>query len=231
METLDFSIKEMNLAMRDESPHKLLKWAYQQFGEKMILACSFGAEDVALVDMLCKVVEKPRIFYLDTNKHFHETYETRDRLSEKYRIDFIQMLPALTLEQQADKFGDELWLTDPNQCCAIRKVEPLTRVLKNEGAWITGIRRQQSATRAHSEQIEWDEKFQLVKINPLVYWTLEDVWNYIHLFEVPYNSLHDQNYPSIGCAVCTKPVKPGEDPRSGRWTGFSKTECGLHKGD
>lgn len=231
MEILDFSIVEVNRSMKDESPHKLLRWAYQQFGEQMVLACSFGAEDVALVDMLCKVVEKPRIFYLDTDKHFEETYETRDRLAAKYKIEFIQMKPAITLKEQAESFGDQLWATDPNRCCAIRKVEPLTRILKEQKAWITGIRREQSVTRANAEQVEWDERFQLVKINPLVYWSLEDVWNYIHIFEVPYNSLHDQDYPSIGCSVCTKPVRPGEDPRSGRWSGFAKTECGLHKGD
>ncbi|MEW9670748.1 phosphoadenylyl-sulfate reductase [Ammoniphilus sp. 3BR4] len=231
MEILDFSIEEVNRSMKDESPHKLLRWAYQQFGEQMVLACSFGAEDVALVDMLCKVVEKPRIFYLDTDKHFEETYETRDRLAAKYKIEFIQMKPAITLKEQAESFGDQLWATDPNRCCAIRKVEPLTRILKEQKAWITGIRREQSVTRANAEQVEWDERFQLVKINPLVYWSLEDVWNYIHIFEVPYNSLHDQDYPSIGCSVCTKPVRPGEDPRSGRWSGFAKTECGLHKGD
>ncbi|WP_134699925.1 phosphoadenylyl-sulfate reductase [Ammoniphilus sp. YIM 78166] len=231
MEILEFSMEKINDSMKHESPHKLVRWAYDQFGGQMVLACSFGAEDVVLVDILCKVVDKPNIFYLDTDKHFQETYETRDRLAAKYGIQFIEMKPMITLEQQAEKYGEELWKTDPNRCCAIRKVEPLTRVLKDYKAWITGIRREQSVTRAHAQQVEWDEKFELVKLNPLVHWTTDDVWNYIRLFDVPYNSLHDKNYPSIGCSVCTNPVRPGEDPRSGRWTGFAKTECGLHKGD
>ena len=108
-------------------------------------------------------------------------------------------------------------------------VEPLTRVLKEFDAWITGIRRDQAPTRANANMIEWDEKFQLAKVNPLAKWSWSDVWTYINLYEVPYNPLHDQNYPSIGCTHCTKPVTPGQDPRSGRWQGNAKTECGLHK--
>jgi len=212
-----------------EDPKKLLKEAYHLFSEGVILACSFGAEDVVLVDMVCKIVESPRIFYLDTNLHFQETYDTRDRLTAKYGVEFIQVKPDLTLEQQAEKYGDKLWEREPNQCCAIRKVEPLQRILNRNKAWITGIRREQSITRANAQRVEWDSKFQLLKFNPLVEWTNEQVWEYIKTHQVPYNPLHDQHYPSIGCSVCTKPVRPGEDPRSGRWAGFTKTECGLHK--
>lgn len=227
---LDFSLEEINQQFQHESPEQLLGWASQKFGEQLVLACSFGAEDVVLVHMLSKVTASPQVFYLDTNKHFQETYDTRDRLAERYGIQFIEVQPLITLEEQAEKYGDRLWERDPNLCCSIRKVEPLTRVLEGKKAWVTGIRREQAYTRAQAQQVEWDDKFQLVKFNPLAYWTVEEVWSYIRQNEVPYNPLHDQHYPSIGCAVCTKPVKPGEDPRSGRWAGFGKTECGLHKG-
>lgn len=215
--------------LESKTPEEILTAASEKFGTEVILASSFGAEDVVLVDMLSKVAPETPIFYLDTNKHFKETYETRDRLQERYGITFIQMLPILTLEEQAKIYGDELWKSDPNQCCNIRKVEPLTRILSQYQAWITGIRRDQAPTRANAKKVEWDAKFQLVKFNPLASWTSKDVWRYIHDNNVPYNPLHDQNYPSIGCEVCTRQVLPGEDPRAGRWSGFTKTECGLHK--
>lgn len=229
-QVFDFSLEEMNRQFRNKSPKQLLKWASEKFGDELVLACSFGAEDVVLVHMLSEVTASPKVFYLDTNKHFQETYDTRDRLAERYGIQFIQVQPLITLEEQAEKHGDGLWERDPNLCCAIRKVEPLTRTLKGKKAWITGIRREQAYTRAHAQQVEWDDKFQLVKFNPLAYWSGDEVWSYIRENEIPYNPLHDQYYPSIGCAVCTKPVMPGQDPRSGRWAGFGKTECGLHKG-
>jgi phosphoadenosine phosphosulfate reductase len=225
----EFPTMEWNTLMEEKSPQEIIAWAHRCFGSDLVLACSFGAEDVAMVDMYCKVTENPRIFYLDTDKHFDETYETRDKLAQKYGISFIQVKSLLSLEQQAERHGEELWKVDPNLCCGIRKVEPLTRILQKQKAWITGIRRQQSPTRANAQKVERDEKFNLVKINPLVDWTEDDVWNYIRSENVPYNPLHDQNYPSIGCSVCTLPVKEGEDARAGRWAGTVKTECGLHR--
>ncbi|GAB7388567.1 phosphoadenylyl-sulfate reductase [Bacillaceae bacterium] len=222
-------IRDFAERMESESPEAILAWAVRTFGEKITLACSFGAEDVVLVDMLVRIDPKASIFFLDTDKHFRETYETKERLEEKYQISFIRMKPQLTLEEQAKKYGDELWKRDPNLCCNIRKVEPLQRILSRYDAWITGIRREQAPTRANAKKVEWDRKFGLVKVNPLADWTWEDVWNYIREHDVPYNPLHDRNYPSIGCEVCTRPVRPGEDLRAGRWSGFDKTECGLHK--
>ncbi|UUZ82105.1 phosphoadenylyl-sulfate reductase [Paenibacillus sp. P26] len=211
-----------------QSPEALLAWAVERF-PNITLACSFGAEDVVLVDMLQKVSPKTDIFYLDTNVHFKETYETRDRPQQHYGVEFVQVLPKLTLEEQAAEHGEELWKSNPNQCCNIRKVDPLTDILKNYDAWITGIRRDQAPTRANAKKVEYDVKFGLVKFNPLADWTSEDVWNYIRSNNVIYNPLHDRNYPSIGCEHCTRPVAAGEDPRAGRWAGFEKTECGLHK--
>ncbi|NOV00558.1 phosphoadenylyl-sulfate reductase [Paenibacillus planticolens] len=212
----------------NQSPEAVLKLAVETFSS-LTLACSFGAEDVVLVDMLQKINPNVDIFYLDTNVHFPETYDTRDRLEQHYGTKFVQVLPKLTLEEQAEKFGDELWKNDANQCCNIRKVDPLTDILKNYDAWITGIRRDQAPTRANAKKVEYDVKFGLIKFNPLAGWTSEDVWNYIRENDVIYNPLHDRNYPSIGCTHCTRQVAEGEDPRAGRWANIEKTECGLHK--
>jgi phosphoadenosine phosphosulfate reductase len=209
-----------------------LKDAIKRFAPKIVVACSFGAEDVVLVDMVHRIDPSIPLFYLDTDFLFPETYETRDRIIQQYALkpaQVIQVQSLLTPDQQAAQHGPALWSTEPDRCCQLRKVEPLTRVLKGYDAWITGIRRDQSPTRANAGLIEWDGKFQLVKVNPLARWTWADVWTYIKVYEVPYNPLHDQNYPSIGCTHCTAPVAPGEDPRAGRWKTFTKTECGLHK--
>jgi phosphoadenosine phosphosulfate reductase len=211
-----------------QSPEALLRLAVETF-PSLTLACSFGAEDVVLVDMLQKINPNVDIFYLDTNVHFAETYATRDRLEQHYGTKFVQVLPKLTLDEQAAQFGDELWKSNANQCCNIRKVDPLTDILKNYDAWITGIRRDQAPTRANAKKVEYDVKFGLIKFNPLASWTSEDVWNYIRENDVIYNPLHDQNYPSIGCTHCTRQVAVGEDPRAGRWADSDKVECGLHK--
>lgn len=212
----------------DQDSQSLLAWAVDRF-PKLTLACSFGAEDVVLVDMLQKISPQTDIFYLDTDLHFKETYETRDRLAQKYGIRFVRVMPELTLDQQAQQYGGELWKQNPNECCNLRKVLPLTKILSKYESWITGIRRDQAATRANAKKVEYDVKFGLIKINPLADWTSEDVWNYIQANDLIYNPLHDRYYPSIGCEKCTRPVMPGEDPRAGRWSGFAKTECGLHK--
>lgn len=221
-------IKEASERFESKTPQELIQWAVETF-PSITLACSFGAEDVVLVDMLSRIKPKAEIFYLDTDFHFKETYETRDRLQEKYNVSFIQAKPRLTPEQQAEQHGAELWASDANLCCNIRKVEPLTTILGQYDAWITGIRRDQAPTRANARKVEYDTKFGLVKFNPLAGWTWDDVWNYIHANDVIYNPLHDRNFPSIGCEYCTREVKPGEDPRAGRWSGSEKTECGLHK--
>ncbi|MGH7428717.1 MAG: phosphoadenylyl-sulfate reductase, partial [Candidatus Methylomirabilaceae bacterium] len=159
------------------------------------------------------------------------TYELRDRIVDRYGLlpsQMIQVTSLFTPDEQAARYGEALWSRDPDQCCQLRKVEPLARALNGYAAWITGIRRDQVITRANAGLVEWDKKFQLIKFNPLAKWSQADVWTYIRANEVPYNPLHDRNYPSIGCTYCTAPVLPGEDPRSGRWKNFEKTECGLH---
>jgi len=221
-------IREKAEAFEGASPETVIQWAVDTF-PNITFACSFGAEDVVLVDMLQKISPRTDIFYLDTDFHFQETYDTRDKIADKYGLKFVQVKPLLTPEEQAAQHGDELWRSDPNACCNIRKVEPLTRILGQYEAWITGIRRDQAPTRANARKVEYDTKFGLVKFNPIAAWTSEDVWAYIREHGLIYSPLHDQHYPSIGCEYCTRPVMPGEDPRAGRWAGNEKTECGLHK--
>ena len=225
-------LKRVSDAFESQQPQDVLAEAIKRFAPNIVLACSFGAEDVVLVDMVHRIDPSIPLFYLDTDFLFPETYATRDRIIQQYALkpaQVIQVQSLLTPDQQAAQHGPALWSTEPDRCCQLRKVEPLTRVLKGYDAWITGIRRDQSPTRANAGLIEWDSKFQLVKVNPLARWTWSDVWTYIKVYEVPYNPLHDQDYPSIGCTHCTAPVAPGDDPRAGRWKTFTKTECGLHK--
>ncbi|MCM3342391.1 phosphoadenylyl-sulfate reductase [Paenibacillus sp. MER TA 81-3] len=209
-------------------PEEVIAEAVQAF-PNLTFACSFGAEDVVLVDMLQRLSPSTDIFYLDTEFHFDETYNTRNRISERYDLEFVRVAPELSPEAQAEAYGDQLWLNNSNLCCNLRKVEPLTGILSKYDAWITGIRRDQARTRANAKKVEYDTKFGLIKFNPLAAWSWEDVWNYIHSHNVIYNPLHDLNYPSIGCIHCTRAVQPGEDPRAGRWSGSEKVECGLHK--
>jgi phosphoadenosine phosphosulfate reductase len=225
-------LKTWGESFEAKQPPEIVAAAIERYAPKIVLACSFGAEDVVLMDMVHRINPSVPLFYLDTEFLFPETYATRDRVIERYQLkpeQVIQVKSLLTPEAQMEQHGEALWTRHPDQCCELRKVEPLTRVLKGFDAWITGIRRGQSPARANAKLIEWDQKFQLVKVNPLAKWTWEDVWTYIRVYEVPYNELHDRHYPSIGCTHCTSPVMPGEDPRAGRWKNFTKIECGIHK--
>ena len=228
----DEALKALSASFESRQPQDVLAYALGQYEPNIVLACSFGAEDVVLVDMIQKINPRTNLFYLDTDFLFKETHEVRDRLIAKYGLrpeQVIQVKSLLTPDQQAAQHGEALWSRNPDQCCQLRKIEPLTRVLNGYAAWITGIRRDQAPSRANAGLVEWDQKFNLVKFNPLAKWKSEEVWAYIKVHEVPYNELHDRHYPSIGCTHCTAPVMPGEDPRSGRWKNFAKTECGLHK--
>jgi phosphoadenosine phosphosulfate reductase len=228
----DTELKRLSDSFEDKQPWDVLDYALKTFAGRIVLACSFGAEDVALVDMIHRIDSSVPLFYLDTDFLFPETLETRDRIVARYHLkdeQVVRVQSLFTPDQQAAQYGEALWRSQPDQCCQLRKIEPLGRVLSTYAAWITGIRRDQALTRAGAGIIEWDKKFNLIKVNPLARWTSEQVWTYIQLHEVPYNVLHDRNYPSIGCTHCTTPVAPGDDPRSGRWKNFTKTECGLHK--
>lgn len=216
-------------SLRQEHPLKIIEHMIDKLGENSLtFACSFGAEDVALLDMVLKVNREIDVFYLDTELLFPETYELIQTLSERYNKSFIQVKSDLSLSDQSEHYGDCLWERDPDLCCQLRKVNPLKKILQHYQGWITGIRREQSKTRRYTEVVEWDSTMDLIKINPLAFWKSKQVWAYIMENQIPYNPLHDQNYPSIGCVPCTRPIRPGEDFRAGRWSGKAKVECGLH---
>lgn len=206
----------------------VLAWGFDTFGNEVAISSAFGAEGMALIDMASKLRKRFRLFTLDTEFLFPESYNLMDRVERKYGITIEKTYSLVSPEEQERIHGVAVWSRDPDQCCNLRKIQPLRRKLGELRAWITSIRRDQTAARASAHKIEWDENFGLVKINPLVDWTSAQVWQYIRGHDVPYNPLHKLGYPSIGCTHCTRPVGPGEDARAGRWSGFEKTECGLH---
>jgi phosphoadenosine phosphosulfate reductase len=221
-------IAEVQAEAESWTPQQVLKWAFDTFGSNVAISSAFGAEGMVLIDMASRVRKDFRLFTIDTEFLFPETYNLMDRIEQKYGISIEKVYSLLSPETQEFTHGDALWARDPDLCCRLRKVEPLRRKLQELSAWITSIRRDQTSARSGAHRIEWDAKFGLVKVNPIVDWTSKQVWRYIHEHDVPYNELHNQDFPSIGCTHCTRAVKPGEDPRAGRWPGFSKTECGLH---
>ncbi len=228
-ETTETELKLLADQFEDAAPEATLRWAMAEFGPEVALATGFGAEGCVLIDILAGIDRRARIFYLDTDLLFPETYALIKRLEARYHVSFERRASHLSLEGQEGAYGARLWEREPDKCCRLRKVEPLIETLAVLRAWITGIRRDQSPARAGAGVIERDGKFGLIKINPLVRWTAIDVWKYLVKHDVPSNPLHDQGFPSIGCVPCTTPVHPGEDPRAGRWRGAGKTECGLHK--
>ena len=204
----------------------VLRWAVDTFGDRFVLASSMG--DGLLAHLVASVASGVDVLFLDTGYHFAETIGTRDAVAQVYDVNVRTMLPLLTVAQQDDAHGERLYERDPNACCALRKVEPLARGLADYTAWASGIRRDEAATRRDIGVVEWDAKREMVKVNPIAAWTAADVDAYVAEHGVLVNPLADDGYPSIGCAPCTRRVAPGEDPRSGRWAGTSKTECGLH---
>lgn len=184
---------------------------------------------MVLIHLIYQVKKNAQIVFLDTDLHFQETYDLIDRVQAKYPELRIKMKkPELTLEEQSEAYSPALWKKDPNQCCYIRKIKPLEEVLGGATAWISGLRRSQSKSRSNTDFVNKDERFKSIKVCPLIYWSEDDIWNYIKQHDLPYNELHDHHYPSIGCIPCTEQVFNSDDPRAGRWSNFEKTECGLH---
>jgi phosphoadenosine phosphosulfate reductase len=210
------------------TPEQVLSWAFKRFRNEIAIASAFGAEGMVLIDMASRQRFNFRLFTLDTQFLFPETYNLMDQIEKRYGIKIERVYPLLSPEVQERLYEPRLWSRSPDRCCELRKVEPLRRKLAELRAWITSIRRDQTSVRANAQKIEWDTTFGLVKINPIAVWSSQQVWSYIREHRVPYNPLHDQNYPSIGCTHCTRTVMSGENPRAGRWPGFAKTECGLH---
>jgi phosphoadenosine phosphosulfate reductase len=212
--------------------YEVLKWAYDSYGYNIIYSCSFGAEGMILIDLISKVRPDAKIVFLDTDLHFQETYDLIDRVKERYpELNIELKKPDLTLDEQSEQYGPALWKKDPNQCCYIRKIKPLEEVLSGATAWVSGLRREQSPSRQNTDFLNKDERFKSIKVCPLIHWTWDDVWQYIERHDLNYNELHDFNYPSIGCIPCTSAVSASGDSREGRWSGFGKTECGLHTVD
>ncbi len=209
------------------SASEVLEWAFNEFGERHYIACSFQKTSSVMVHLATTVNPGARFFYLDTGLLFEETYATRDRLEEHFGISFDRWA-GITLEEQAKLYGERLWERDVELYHRIRKVEPMGRALAGVDCWAAGVRRQDSAARAHAPKLLWDEHFGLWKMNPLADWTERDVWSHIYHHDIPYNPLHDEGYPSIGCRPLTRPVRPGESDRDGRQFGSGKTECGIN---
>jgi phosphoadenosine phosphosulfate reductase len=202
---------------------EVLKYAVDRFHPRLIVACSFQKEASVVLDLLLGIAPDARVFTLDTHVLFPETYETWKRVEERYGIE-VEVFQGPSLGRQAQTHGDRLWERDPDACCDIRKVQPLNRALADVDAWIAGLRRDQSPSRAGTPKLTWDAKHARWKFNPLADWTDADVWRYITEHDVPYNPLHDEGYAAIGCTHCTVPGAG----RDGRWAGTGKTECGLH---
>jgi phosphoadenosine phosphosulfate reductase len=208
------------------SAQEVLRWAVDTFGDGFAIASSMG--DGLLAHLAGSVAPGVDILFLDTGYHFAETIGTRDAVAASYDVNVRTVLPLLTVTQQDAQHGAELWNRDPTLCCAMRKVEPLARALEPYVAWGSGVRRDEALTRRDTGVVEWDAKRGKVKVNPIATWTQEQVEAYVAEHGVLVNPLAYDGYPSIGCAPCTHRVAPGEDPRSGRWSGQAKTECGIH---
>jgi phosphoadenosine phosphosulfate reductase len=201
----------------------VLAYVVDRFHPRLTVACSFQKEASVVLDLMLKIAPDARVFTLDTHVLFPETYETWKRVEDRYGIEVeIHQGPSLGL--QAATHGDRLWERDPDECCRLRKVDPLTEALADVEAWVSGVRREQSPGRARTRKLAWDAKHERWKANPLADWTEDDVWGYIHRHDLPYNPLHERGYGSIGCTHCTKPGAG----REGRWADTVKTECGLH---
>jgi phosphoadenosine phosphosulfate reductase len=205
----------------------VLRWAYDDFGDRVCLSCSWQKQSSVLVHMVSELGFDIDVIELDTHLFFKETYETRERLVQRYGLSLIQP-EVLTVAEQHKREGPNLWERDPDRCCHIRKVEPLLRALEPYEAWISGIRRAQSPSRAGARKVERSERYAVWKIQPLADWTEDDIWRYIAANDIPFNPLHEAGYRSIGCIPCTRPTRLDEEERAGRWAGSDKLECGIH---
>jgi phosphoadenosine phosphosulfate reductase len=220
---LDLSNRFQNSSVLD-----LLTWAVETFSTGLSIGTGFGASGIVLMDLALSINADVDIFYIDTGYFFPETLDLIRRLEQHYQRSLRRVVSELTIAQQEKRFGPALHRNDPNLCCQLRKVAPLKQALADRTAWATALRQDQSSSRKEVGMIQWNERYDVVKLSPLAHWTEADIWQYIHEKKLPYNTLHDQSYPSIGCWPCTQPVREGDDLRSGRWHGLEKKECGLH---
>ncbi len=233
--TKEQQINKWNEQLQDTSPQEIMAFFLNHFKEKVALSTSMGLEDQVLTHMIAQIDKTAKFFTLDTGRLFPETYDLIDRTAKKYKITIEVFFPdAADVEQMVAEKGINLFydnIENRKLCCHLRKIKPLMRATKNLDAWITGLRRQQAVTRKDLQTVEWDENNQLIKINPLINWTEQQVWDYVNKYNVPVNPLHKKGFASIGCQPCTRAIEPGEDVRAGRWwwENPETKECGLHK--
>ena len=221
-------IADASAKLEGATPQAILRWAVQTFFPKLTMATAFGAEGCCLIHLLAEIEPCVHVFNLETGYQFPETLELRERLKERYGIEVDLVRPELMVSEYEAGHGGPLYRRRPDQCCHDRKVVPLRRALAGYDAWVSAIRRDQTAHRASADVVQWDARFGLVKVNPLLRWTRRDVWAFVMAHDIPYNRLHDEGYASIGCWPCTRALSAGEDERAGRWGGTGKTECGLN---
>jgi phosphoadenosine phosphosulfate reductase len=224
-------LAEESARLESATPKEIILWAVEHFFPRLTMATAFGPEGCLILHWLAEVEPRTPVFNLDTGYQFAETLQLRDRIAERYGITVELKQPELSVEAYEALHGGPLYRTNPDQCCFDRKIKVLRQAAVGMDAWMSGIRRDQSADRARSPIVGWDRKFDLVKVSPLANWTKAQVWKMIVDHDIPYNPLHDQGYASIGCWPCTRSVMFGEDERAGRWSGTAKTECGLHTRD
>jgi phosphoadenosine phosphosulfate reductase len=225
----DEELSRANERLEGSAPQEILRWAAGVYGEDLTLSVSFGnPEGMVLLDMLSRITGEVQVFTLDTGFLFEETVRFREEAMKRYPLALEVIAPGLTVEEQVERYGPQLYSCAPDLCCQVRKIEPQRRFLKDYGAWVTGIRRDQTVQRASTPVVTFDEYFGVAKIAPLAAWSVDEVDEYVRRNDVPLNPLLSMGYRSIGCEPCTRPVAPGEDARAGRWPGMDKTECGLH---
>jgi phosphoadenosine phosphosulfate reductase len=225
-------LADVNHRLDGAKPWDVLRWAVEEYYPKLTMATAFGPEGCAILQMLSEIEPRVRVFNLDTGYQFRETLQLRDRIAEKYGIEVEMVRHEQTVAEYEASNRGPVYTHDPDRCCRERKLGPMIRAIEGYEAWISSIRADQSAHRARASVVLWDAKFGLMKINPLLRWSHRDVWAYVMANDIPYNPLHNQGYPSIGCWPCTRAVVAGEtDERAGRWAGQAKTECGLHSMD
>ncbi len=215
--------------LEDADPRERIEWAVETYGEGLAVSASFGGgEGMALLDMISRVTDKVTVLTIDTGFIFKETAEFREEVMRRYKLPVEVLRPALSVEEQVERYGERMRTCNPDLCCQVRKIEPLQKALRDYDAWMTGIRREQTPQRAGTKIVAWEENYRAAKIAPLADWTEDQVWAYNREHGVPVNPLLHQGYKSIGCEPQTRPVHDDEDPRAGRWSGLDKTECGIH---
>lgn len=221
------SLRKAQPDQPEATAQAVIAWVAKNFGvDAIAVACSMA--DSVLPAVVAEQIPNVEVLFLETGYHFAETHATRDEVARALPVRILDVKPKQTVAEQDAQYGEKLYQRDPNLCCQLRKVDPLNNVLKSFELWFTGVRRDEAETRTFTELVQWDEKNQLVKVNPLAAWSFDELIDYATEHKVPVNLLLSNGYPSIGCEPCTKPVAPGEDPRSGRWAGANKVECGLH---